>query len=123
MLCFAVSRKPAIIIVVNLEEGMPTVEAARLRMQHELDAAKRKGIKAVKLIHGYGASGTGGVLRDELQKELRQAAHNGAIHAVITGEDWRISDETTWALLKRFPEWKKDRDLGRNNRGISIVVF
>lgn len=117
------SRKTAIIAVINLEEGMPTVETARLRMQNELDAARRKGTKAVKLIHGYGSSGSGGVLRDELQKELRQAARQGSIHAVIAGEDWRISDETTWALLKRFPEWKNDRDLGRNNRGISIVVF
>lgn len=117
------SRSPVSIIVVNLEEGMPTVEAARLRMQHELDTARRAGIKAVKLIHGYGSSGTGGALRNELQKELRQAAQQGSIRAVITGEDWRISDETTWALLKRFPEWKKDRDLGRSNRGISIVVL
>lgn len=117
------SRRTVSIIVINLEEGRPTVETARLRMQNELDVARRKGIKAVKLIHGYGSSGVGGVLRDELQKELRQAAQNGTIHALIVGEDWRISDEITWALLKRFPEWKNDRDLGRNNRGISIVVL
>jgi DNA-nicking Smr family endonuclease len=110
-------------IVVNLEEGMPAVDAARLRMQYELEQARRAGATAVKLIHGYGSSGAGGALRNELQKELRQAAHDGSIRAVIAGEDWRISDEATWALLQRFPEWKKDRDLGRNNRGISIVVL
>ena len=42
---------------------------------------------------------------------------------LIAGEDWRISDETTWALLKRFPEWKSDSDLGRGNQGISMVIF
>src|SRR5262245_23294372 len=117
------SRKPALIKVVNLEEGMPTVEQARLRMEHELHAARGAGHKAVKLIHGDGSTGAGGVLRTELQKALHLAAHNGTLQAVIAGEDWRISDETTWQLLKRFPEWKQDPDLGRNNRGISIVVL
>ena len=67
------SRKPAIIKVVNLEDGMPKVEQARLRMQHELALARSQGVVAVKLIHGYGSSGTGGALRNELQKELRSA--------------------------------------------------
>lgn len=102
---------------------MPTVEQARLRMEHELHQARRTGCQAVKLIHGYGSSGTGGVLRTEMQKALRQAVHQGEIRAVIPGEDWRISDQSTWDLLKRFPEWKQDSDLGRGNRGISIVVL
>ena len=117
------SRKPARIKIVNLEDGMPTVEEARLRMNYELQNARREGCAAVKLIHGYGSSGTGGALRIELQKDLRRAATQGSIKAFIAGEDWRISDETTWALLKRFPEWKSDSDLGRGNQGISVVVL
>lgn len=117
------SRKRFIIKTVNLEEGWPSLETARLRMHHELAQARRDGIQAVKLIHGYGSTGVGGVLRDELQRELREAATQGTIQAVIAGENWRISDETTWALLQRFPEWKKDSDLGRNNRGISVVIL
>jgi Smr domain len=118
-----VSRKPAILKIVNLEEGLPTVERARLRLEHELSQARRSGCVAVKLIHGYGSSGTGGALRAELQKDLRQAVHNGQLRAFIAGEDWRISNEAAWALLQRFPEWKRDSDLGRGNRGISIVVL
>lgn len=117
------SRKPALIKVINLEENMPEVEQARLRMQHELHTARRQGYGAAKLIHGYGSSGIGGSLRTELQKDLRAAVAAGSVRACIAGEDWRISDEITWELLKRFPEWKQDSDLGRNNRGISIVVF
>lgn len=102
---------------------MPTVEQARLRMEYELQAARKDGYAAVKLIHGYGSSGAGGVLRTELQKELRRNEQSGAIHGFIAGEDWRISDRNTWELLKKFPEWKKDSDLGKNNQGISIVVL
>ncbi len=117
------SRKPVPIKVINLEDGMPKVEEARLRMQHELQAARRQGQVAVKLIHGYGSSGVGGTLRFELQKELQHLAGTGGIRCFITGENWRISHETTWELLKRYPEWKKDSDLGRSNKGISIVVL
>ncbi len=117
------SRKAEPIKIVNLEDGMPTVEQARLRMQFELQSARRAGYKAVKLIHGYGSSGAGGALRLELQKDLRKAARDGTIRACIPGENWRVSDETAWELLKRFPEWKKDSDLGRNNQGVSVVVL
>jgi DNA-nicking Smr family endonuclease len=117
------SRKPAAIRTINLEDGMPKVEAARLRMQHELHTARQQGYVAVKLIHGYGSSGVGGALRIELQKELRRLADAKNVRAFIAGEEWRISDEATWALLQRYPEWKQDSDLGKGNRGITIVLL
>ncbi len=117
------SRKPVTIKVVNVEEGMPKVEQARLRMQREFHVARSEGSIALKLVHGYGSSGVGGVLRTELQKDLRKAEQDGAIRAFIPGEDWRVSDERTWQLLRKYPEWKQDPDLGRNNKGISVVVL
>ena len=117
------SRKTLPIKVINLEDGMPTVEEARLRMQHELHAARKQGYTAVKLIHGYGSSGAGGSLRIELQKDLQRLAGSAGIRAFIAGENWRISDETAWPLLQRCPEWKQDPDLGKSNKGISIVLL
>lgn len=117
------SRKPESIKVINLEEGMPRVDEARLRMEHELHRYREQGSKAVKLVHGYGSSGVGGALRSELQKELRRMVAEGSVRAFIAGEDWRVSDPATWELLKRYPEWKQDSDLGRGNKGISIVVL
>jgi hypothetical protein len=108
---------------INLEEGMPRIEEARLRLQHELHMAKKQGHTAVKVIHGYGSSGVGGALRIELQKELARLADARVIHSFIAGENWRISHEHTWALLQRLPQWKQDSDLGKNNKGISIVVL
>jgi len=117
------SRKPALIKIIDLEDGMPKVEEARLRMQRELQVARQQGYAAVKLIHGYGSSGVGGSLRIELQKDLQSLAGAGGVQVLIAGEDWRISHETTWELLKRYPEWKRDSDLGRTNKGISIVLL
>lgn len=117
------SRRAEAIKIINLEEDLPKVETARLRMQHELHTARQQGYKAVKLIHGYGSSGVGGALRIELQKELRRLADAGKIGTFIAGEEWRISNEVTWTLLKRYPEWKQDADLGQGNKGITIVLF
>ena len=117
------SRKPAPIKIINLEEGMPTVERARLRMQNELHVAQKQGYVAAKLIHGYGSSGVGGSLRRELQKDLQRLVDAGKIRNFIAGECWRVSDESTWPLLQRYPEWKQDSDLGKGNKGISIVVL
>jgi hypothetical protein len=65
----------------------------------------------------------GGSLRIELQKELQRLAATGSIRRFVAGEHWRISDEKTWDMLKRYPEWKQDSDLGKNNKGISIVLL
>jgi hypothetical protein len=111
------------ILVVNLEEGMPTANQACLRLDYELQRAAREHAAAVKLIHGYGSSGVGGALRHAIQAALRRKLHDGKIRTFVAGEQWRISDETAWSILKKCPELKADRDLGRDNKGISIVLL
>jgi DNA-nicking Smr family endonuclease len=108
---------------INLEDGMPTVEQARARLASELRAARQRGVVILKLIHGYGSTGVGGDLRIAIQSTLRLMADRSEIRACIFGENWRKSDEQTWALLKQLPELKADRDLGRGNRGITLVLL
>ena len=115
------SRFP--IKLVNLEEGMPTGNEALLRLDHELHQARREGVALLKVIHGYGSSGVGGELRIAIQQSLGERLRAGQIRAFIAGEDWRVSDPRSWDLLQRRPELKRDKDLGRGNRGISIVVL
>jgi hypothetical protein len=117
------SRKPALIKTVNLEDGMPPVEEARLRLDYELNAARAEKVAALRVIHGYGSSGKGGSLRVAIQLRLRELQQQGEIREVIYGEDWRIANEASWKWLGRYPEWKKDNDLGRGNKGISIVIL
>ncbi len=107
----------------NLESGKPAANEALLRLDFELTHARRQGAVAIKLIHGYGSSGVGGVLRDAVQATLARMISDGKIRAFVSGEDWRISNETAWGILKALPELKQDRDLGRGNKGISIVLL
>ena len=108
---------------VILKEGMPSIEEARARMRTELGIARKNGIKVMKLIHGYGSTGVGGDLRIALQSTLRQMVERQEIADCIYGENWRTSDARAWELVKRMPDLKNDSDLGKGNRGITIVVL
>jgi hypothetical protein len=115
------SRKPHDPIhTANLEQGRPLVHEALSRLERELATARRQH-SVLKLIHGYGSSGVGGDLRIAVQKRLRELQDDGQIRACIFGEDWTTSDARAWELLKFHPELKRDSDLGRANRGITIV--
>lgn len=106
-----------------LKEGMPSIEQARARLRTEIQVAQQSGVKVLKVVHGYGSTGVGGDLRIALQSTLRQMVSTREIRDCIYGENWRKSDERSWKLLKEIPELKQDSDLGRGNRGITLVVF
>jgi hypothetical protein len=108
---------------VNLEDGMPTVHEALVRLAFELDAARHQGCTLLKLIHGYGSSGAGGEIRMAVQSRLVELQRSGQIRAAIFGENWSKTDKQTWDLVMGRPELKQDIDLGRRNAGITIVVL
>src|SRR5580693_4653463 len=108
---------------VILKDGMPSVEQARARLSTEIHAAQQAGAKVLKIVHGYGSTGVGGDLRFALQGTLQQMAAKKEIRDCIFGENWRKSDERTWELLKQMPELKTDSDLGRGNKGMTVVLL
>lgn len=108
---------------VSLKENMPSVAEALSRLHTELNAARGEGYLLVKFIHGYGSSGVGGEIRIAVQGQLRKMSDDGQIRGCIFGENWSKSDEGTWKLLGAHPQLKEDRDLGRRNMGITLVVL
>ncbi len=95
----------------------------RLRLDRALALARSEGTMILKLIHGYGSSGVGGALRLAVHASLLRYKDSGLIRDFIDGEEFRVSNEATWNLLKRMPEMKQDRDLGKGNKGITIVIL
>jgi len=102
---------------------MPLVEEALQRLERELALARQQKTKLLKVIHGYGSTGAGGDIRIAVQKRLVEMAKNGQIRGCIFGENWSKSDEVSWKLLQGHAELKSDSDLGRGNRGITIVLI
>lgn len=102
---------------------MPSVREALQRLERELALARTERHSVMKVIHGYGSTGAGGDIRIAVQKRLHEWSEAGQIRGCVFGEDWSKSDEVSWKLLQAQPELKSDRDLGRCNRGITIVLL
>jgi hypothetical protein len=106
---------------VNIEEGMPFVDEAIKRLTYEIETAKRQKYVALKIIHGYGSSGTGGRLRIEIRKYLNSQKKKGAILDFITGEEFSIFNMAAIRVMDRCESLRKDRDLNRSNNGITLI--
>lgn len=109
--------------VVTLKAGMPTVEEARARLKSEIESAKKSGLIALKIIHGYGSSGVGGRLKYAIRQSLRKRKKEKQIRAFVAGEEWDIFEESTRQILDDCPELGKDRDLRGYNEGITVVLL
>jgi hypothetical protein len=108
---------------VNLKSDMPSVHEALQRLDREMAVARQQKQPLLKVVHGYGSTGAGGDIRVAVQRRLRELTEAGQICGCIFGEDWSKTDEAVWRLLQKEPTLKSDPDLGRRNRGITIVVL
>jgi hypothetical protein len=93
------------------------------RLEWEIAAARRENHSLLKVIHGYGSTGSGGEIRIAVQRRLQELVSEGDIRGCIFGEDWSKSSDPVWRLLQKWPDLKTDLDLGRHNHGITIVVL
>jgi hypothetical protein len=108
---------------VNIEANMPTVEEARQLLLAEVKLAKQSGVKALKIIHGYGSTGKGGVLRGALRTSLLRRKKEGLVTRVIFGEKWSVFEDDARYAIEQCPELRNDRDLNRSNEGITIAIL
>jgi len=102
---------------------MPQVHEALQRLDREISLARQSKSALLKLVHGYGSTGEGGDIRIAVQKHLREMVQNDQIRGCVFGEDWSKSNDAAWKLLQSHPELKNDSDLGRGNRGVTIVLL
>ncbi len=109
--------------VVNLERGMPFADQAMARFSRELEQAGSDGCLVLTLIHGYGSSGRGGVIRQEVRAQLQYLKDMGVINDLLPGEDFSSRSGSGRQLLRRFPFLRKHSDLNRANPGVTLVVI
>ncbi len=108
---------------VNLEHGKPFVDAALKHLTAELKYCASAKIPVLKIIHGYGSSGTGGRIRIESRRYLARAKERRDIKTYITGEKFSIFDEDTRTALSLCSDLRRDRDLERHNNGVTFIVL
>jgi hypothetical protein len=106
---------------IILKSGFPSVDEARRRLIAEMDAARKSGIRLLKVVHGWGSCGEGGKLAPAIRKSLRLRVKEGRAAIVIPGERFSSDSLEGRALLQRHPAVRRDPDWNRNNPGISVV--
>jgi hypothetical protein len=111
------------VVTLNIKSDMPTVDEARRRLLAELRRAKAKGVKAMKLIHGYGSTGVGGKLRDALRSSLSRRRKEGLIQSWVAGEKWDPFEPAAREMLDACPELARDSDVGQGNPGVTIILI
>jgi len=108
---------------INLEEGRPTAEMAVNRMTEIIHDAARRKVSVLTFIHGYGSSGKGGRIRTEARKMLAYLKDQGSIRDYIAGESFHKRSGEVKQLLQKYPQLAADKNLGRGNKGVTLVIL
>ena len=108
---------------VNIKEDLPTAGDAIRRITFHIRSGKELGAGAVKIIHGYGSTGTGGKIRSRARQYLTEQKKSGQIRDFIPGEDFSIFHEGTRLAFTSCPALRRDSDLERHNNGMTIVIL
>ncbi len=112
-----------VVAVVNLENGMPTVEEALSEMRLSLQSIRYSGVRFVKLIHGYGSTGRGGKICIGVRNELAAMVRKRLIRDFVTGEDFGPYSGAARRMADQDREITRDPDYGKCNHGITIVAL
>ena len=108
--------------IINLKEDQPTVELALALLEIEIEMARREGIVALKVIHGYGSHGVGGEIKRALNRWLIMAKRRHFISEYVKGEQWTAS-EVAEKIKKHCPEVLGDSELYFANAGVTVILI
>jgi len=108
---------------INMERAYPTVEQAKSQILSAVPAARRRGVKCIKIIHGYGSSGTGGAISQALPGFLAGQKASGFIRDYAVGADFSAQRDAGARLARLYPDLKQDSDYKNGNPGITMIVL
>ncbi len=107
--------------LIDLKDDIYSVEYALAIVEIEIEGAKKEGLTAVKILHGYGSHGRGGAIMIALRKQLRIWKKSGFIKNYFGGDKWDLFDKDSQQILLQDKSIVGDCDLGHANPGITII--
>ena len=108
---------------VNIKQGMPTVDTAMKYVEQAFSRAKAYGYPVIKLIHGYGSSGSGGKIKTAVHRELSKYKSTGKIREFVAGENFTLFDPATQRIIAAYPDITRDGDYLKANQGITVILI
>ena len=111
-------------MVLNLKFDGPSAEEALDRLTIALRRASEVGIKAMILIHGYGAGGEGGRIKWAVHDALENNYFSDRVDEYHFGEQTAFGSEAYHALLRRRPGLKAYlRHFKEGNAGMTVLIL
>ncbi|MBO5394789.1 MAG: hypothetical protein J6A28_02665 [Clostridia bacterium] len=107
--------------LINLKEGEHNVESAIATVEIEIENAKREGLVALKILHGYGSHGKGGAIMLQLRKVLLMWKKQGFIVDYFGGDKWSLFNKQSQEILNADKSIYGDCDIDHGNPGITII--
>jgi len=92
-------------------------------MLEEIISDYNKQEKVIKIIHGYGSSGVGGVIKQMVRKSLQSKLNQNQIKAFIPGEAIKGFMGYSEIIDKYKNLIINDSDYHKSNDGITYVIF
>jgi len=109
------------VATVNLEQGLPLVEDALAKLDREIASARMRGVRLLRLIHGWGSSGSGGGIRAAVHERLASLLRSRKIRGFIPGDEYSEDTNRGRTLLTSYPSLRSSLRTDRENPGITFV--
>ncbi len=107
------------LLVIDIAHPPRAQEAVEAELEDALTRIRlSKVLRVLKIVHGYGASGRGGMTKGIVRNWLFRRRE--AVRGVLPGESYDILDPDTMAMRAEVGQFP-DEDLGGANRGITVV--
>lgn len=114
-------KKEEFMRLIDLKDNVYSVEYALAIVEIEIENARREGLTALKVLHGYGSHGRGGAIMLNLRRQLRLWKKSGFVVNYFGGDKWDLFDKDSQKILMQDKNIVGDEDLGRANPGITII--
>lgn len=115
------SSRKRTVTTLNLEQGKPIVADALGRLDRELAAARMKQVRLIRVIHGWGSSGTGGAIKTAVHSHLQSLVRKGSIRSFTIGDHYSDYANDGRRLLSSYPQLRASLKTDRENPGITFV--
>lgn len=107
--------------LIDLKDDVYSVEYALAIVEIEIEGAKKEGLTAIKVLHGYGSHGVGGAIMLALRRQLALWKKSGFVKNYFGGDKWDMFDKDSQKILMQDKTIVGDGDLGIANPGITII--
>ncbi len=109
------------VLTVNLEAGKPDVAQALAHLDIKIAEFRQQGVALIKVIHGWGSSGSGGRIKAALPAHLAHLRRRRIIRGFVAGDQFAVSTRQGARLISKFPALKESISSTRKNPGITFI--